>query len=177
MRNFVIVAINNSLLIVAILHPLKIKFTFVFAGSASYKSAFQADWTTEWPFIVKVPLPVSSRFLNLFGRSDREFLGNLDPHLEPTLTQALHIINSPYVNGKLKSRNGTITRLLDPKTGEKLPPAELVTELYLMTLSRLPTDAELDTATAYLENEETEREDTEDLLWALISSRSFLFNR
>ena len=126
---------------------------------------------------VEVPLPVSSRFLNLFGRSDREFLGNLDPHLEPTLTQALHIINSPYVNGKLKNRNGTITRLLDPKTGEKLPPAELVTELYLMTLSRLPTDAELDTATSYLESEETEREDTEDLLWALISSRSFLFNR
>ncbi len=126
---------------------------------------------------VEVPLPVSSRFLNLFGRSDREFLGNLDPHLEPTLTQALHIINSPYVNGKLKIRNGTITQLLEPKTGEKLPPAELATELYLMTLSRLPTDAELDTATSYLENEETRREDTEDLLWALISSRSFLFNR
>ena len=126
---------------------------------------------------VEVPLPVSSRFLSLFGRSDREFLGNLDPLLEPTLTQALHIINSPYVNGKLKSRNGTITKLLEPKTGEKLPPAELATELYLMTLSRLPTDAELDTATTYLENEETRREDTEDLLWALISSRSFLFNR
>ncbi len=126
---------------------------------------------------VEVPLPVSSRFLNLFGRSDREFLGNLDPLLEPTLTQALHIINSPYVNGKLKSRNGTITKLLEPKTGEKMPPAELATELYLMTLSRLPTDAELDTATTYLENEETRREDTEDLLWALISSRSFLFNR
>lgn len=126
---------------------------------------------------VEVPLPVSSRFLNLFGRSDREFLGNLDPLLEPTLTQALHIINSPYVNGKLKSRNGTITKLLEPKTGEKMQPAELTTELYLMTLSRLPTDAELDTATTYLENEDTRREDTEDLLWALISSRSFLFNR
>ena len=126
---------------------------------------------------VEVPLPVSSRFLNLFGRSDREFLGNLDPLLEPTLTQALHIINSPYVNGKLKSRNGTITKLLEPKTGEKMQPAELATELYLMTLSRLPTDAELDTATSYLEKEETRREDTEDLLWALISSRSFLFNR
>lgn len=126
---------------------------------------------------VEVPLPVSSRFLNLFGRSDREFLGNLDPLLEPTLTQALHIINSPYVNGKLKSRNGTIAKLLEPKTGEKMQPAELATELYLMTLSRLPTDAELDTATTYLGNEETRREDTEDLLWALISSRSFLFNR
>ena len=126
---------------------------------------------------IQVPLPVSSRFLNLFGRSDREFLGNLDPLLEPTLTQALHIINSPYVNGKLKNGKGTIAQLLKPKTGEKMQPAELTTELYLMTLSRLPTEAELETATTYIADESTRREDTEDLLWALISSRSFLFNR
>ena len=126
---------------------------------------------------VEVPLPVSSRFLNLFGRSDREFLGNLDPLLEPTLTQALHIINSPYVNGKLRNRNGTISKLLEPKTGEKMQPPELATELYLMTLSRLPSESELDTATSYLSDESSRRGDTEDLLWALISSRSFLFNR
>jgi hypothetical protein len=126
---------------------------------------------------VEVELPVNSRFLNLFGRSDREFLGNLDPLLEPTLTQALHIINSSYVNGKLKDRNGTITQLLEPKSGEKLQPAELVTELYLMTLSRHPTEAELKTATTHLADNDTRRDDTEDLLWALISSRSFLFNR
>lgn len=126
---------------------------------------------------VELPLPVSSRFLSLFGRSDREFLGNLDPLLEPTLTQALHIINSPYVNGKLKNRNGTITQLLEPKTGKKMQPEELATELYLMTLSRLPSKTELETAKTHLTDETTRREDTEDLLWALISSRSFLFNR
>ena len=126
---------------------------------------------------VELPLPVSSRFLNLFGRSNREFLGNLDPLLEPTLTQALHIINSPYVNGKLKTRNGTITKLLEPKTGEKMQPEELATELYLMTLSRTPSEAELNTAKTHLADESTRRDDMEDLLWALISSRSFLFNR
>jgi hypothetical protein len=127
--------------------------------------------------VIELPLPVRSRFLNLFGRSDREFLGNLDPLPEPTLTQALHIINSSYVNGKLKDRNGTITQLLEPKSGEKLQPAELVKELYLMTLSRHPTEAELKTATTHLADNDTRRDDTEDLLWALISSRSFLFNR
>lgn len=126
---------------------------------------------------VEVELPVNSRFLNLFGRSDREFLGNLDPLLEPTLTQALHIINSSYVNGKLRNRNGTITQLLEPKSGEKMQPEELVTELYLMTLSRFPTETELETGKTYLTDSSTRREDTEDLLWALISSRSFLFNR
>ena len=126
---------------------------------------------------IELPLPVGNRFLSLFGRSDREFLGNLDPLLEPTLTQALHIINSPYVNGKLRDGNGTVAELLEPKSGEKLQQAELVTELYLMTLSRLPTEAELEKATTYLTEGSKEREDTEDLLWALISSRAFLFNR
>ncbi len=125
---------------------------------------------------IEVPLPVSSRFLNLFGRSNREFLGNLDPLLEPTLTQALHIINSPYINGKLRNSK-TITQLLEPKTGEKMEPVELATELYLTTLSRPPTDAELETAATYIADDSTRRKDTEDLLWALISSRSFLFNR
>ena len=126
---------------------------------------------------IEAELPVNSRFLNLFGRSDREFLGNLDPLLEPTLTQALHIINSNYVNSKLKSRNGTITQLLEPKTGEKMQPEALVKELYLMTLSRHPSETELETAMAHLSDDSTRREDTEDILWALISSRSFLFNR
>ncbi len=132
---------------------------------------------------VEVPLPVSSRFLSLFGRSNREFLGNLDPLLEPTLIQALHIINSPYINNKLRQGNGTIRKLLRPETGEKMKPAELVNHLYLMTLSRYPTETELETGTNYLTDKPEEKEqvprqvDVEDLMWALISSRSFLFNR
>ncbi|MCY4401419.1 MAG: DUF1553 domain-containing protein [Candidatus Poribacteria bacterium] len=140
-------------------------------GSSEKYGRYPEGWRA-----IEVPLPVSSRFLNLFGRSNREFLGNLDPLLEPTLTQALHIINSPYVNGKLRSGR-TIKQLLEPKTGEKMQPEALVEQLYLMTLSRPPTEVELGTATTYLEDEKTRREDTEDLLWALISSRSFLFNR
>lgn len=126
---------------------------------------------------IEVPLPVTSRFLNLFGRSDREFLGNLDPLLEPTLPQALHIINSNYVNSKLRYGKGTLTALLEPKTGEKMQSEELVNELYLMTLSRYPTEGELKSAETYLSDNSKMREATEDLLWALISSRSFIFNR
>ena len=46
-----------------------------------------------------------------------------------------------------------------------------------MTLSRFPSESELSTATAHLTDDSKRRADTEDLLWALISSRSFLFNR
>ena len=120
---------------------------------------------------VQLPLPVSSRFLSLFGRSQREFLGNLAPKLEPTLTQALHLINAPYVQKKLRSSDGVLTRLLKTHHENR----ELITELYLRTLSRFPTEKELATAEAYLAESPKRREGSEDLLWALISSRAFLF--
>ena len=120
---------------------------------------------------VQLPLPVSSRFLSLFGRSQREFLGNLAPKLEPTLTQALHLINAPYVQKKLRSRDGALTRSLKTHRENR----ELITELYLRTLSRFPTEKELATAEAYLAESPKRREGSEDLLWALISSRAFLF--
>ena len=122
---------------------------------------------------VELPLPVSSRFLSLYGRSDREFLGDLDPKLEPTLTQALHMINSSYVNKKLKSSSGVLSRLIE----EKPDNSELISELYLGTLSRFPTDAELQTAEAYISEGPKRRAGCEDLMWALISSRSFIFIR
>lgn len=122
---------------------------------------------------VQLPLPVSSRFLSLYGRSDREFLGDLEPTLEPTLAQALHMINSPYVHKKLKSSNGMLARLKK----SKLDNQELVTALYLTTLSRFPSDEEMETAKVYLAESPTSRAGCEDLLWALISSRAFLFVR
>ena len=122
---------------------------------------------------VELPLPVSSRFLALYGRSDREFLGDLDPKLEPTLTQALHMINSSYVHKKLKSPDGSLSRLIQAK----LKNQELINELYLSTLSRFPTDTELQTAEAYIAESPKRRAGCEDLMWALISSRSFLFVR
>ena len=122
---------------------------------------------------IELPLPVSSRFLALYGRSDREFLGDLDPKLEPTLTQALHMINSSYVHKKLKSPDGSLSRLIQAK----LKNQELINELYLSTLSRFPTDTELQTAEAYIAESPKRRAGCEDLMWALISSRSFLFVR
>ena len=122
---------------------------------------------------VELPLPVSSRFLSLYGRSDREFLGDLDPKLEPTLTQALHMINSSYVNKKLKSSDGSLSQLIQAK----LKNQELINELYLSTLSRFPTDMELQTAKAYIADSPKRRAGCEDLMWALISSRAFLFVR
>ena len=122
---------------------------------------------------VELPLPVSSRFLSLYGRSNREFLGDLDPKLEPTLTQALHMINSSYIHKKLRSADGVLNRLMKAKINNR----KLINELYLTTLSRFPTDTEFETAKAYLAESPKRRPGSEDILWALISSREFVFIR
>lgn len=120
---------------------------------------------------VELPLMVRHDFLDRFGRSDREFLAVLDPHVEPTLTQTLHLINSSYINNKVAARGGTVEQL----TGEIQNDAKLVEELYLRTLCRPPSEAEVKQVLDYLGTVSNRREAFEDLLWALITSREFLF--
>jgi hypothetical protein len=51
-----------------------------------------------------------------------------------------------------------------------------VEELYLVTLSRRPTGAEVDRALGWLRSAPSQREWANDLLWVLLNSREFQFN-
>ena len=120
---------------------------------------------------VELPLPVGRRFLSLFGMSDREVLSQLEPKLEPTLTQALHVINSPYVNDKISANDNIINRLMESERTNE----QAINDLYLRVLSRLPSDTEFAEANRYIAESPSRQEGFEDLLWALVSSRAFLF--
>ena len=54
---------------------------------------------------------------------------------------------------------------------------KLVEELYLATLSRFPTSAENELAEKVLNQADSRARAGQDLLWALLNSNSFLFNR
>jgi len=120
---------------------------------------------------VELPLLVRNDFLDRFGRSDRQFLAVLDPHVEPTLPQALHMINSGYINNKIADGNGTVAKL-EKQLADN---AKLVDALYLRTLCRPPTEAERAKVLDYVQQVNNRREAFEDLLWALLTSREFLF--
>ena len=122
--------------------------------------------------VVQLNLPVNSYFLDTFGRSHREFLANLEPKVEPTLVQTLHILNSPYVENKVRNNSGTVASLLADKT---LTDAQLIKTLYIRTLSRDPSPEELTSILAYFKSAPSRAEATQDLMWALISSREFYF--
>lgn len=119
---------------------------------------------------VELPLPANNYFLDVFGQSHREYLTELDPKLEPNLVQTLHMMNSNYVNGKI--RNGQYTREL---AKNKMADEELIRQVFLRTLSREPTESEKAAALKASSQSKNRQEWVEDLLWSVISSREFLF--
>jgi hypothetical protein len=120
---------------------------------------------------IQVAYPVGNYFLDAFGQSHREFLADIDPKLEPNLVQTLHMINSPYVNDKVRNGSVVDSVLKESKTEE-----EIVKNLYTRTVCRPPGQKELEKSVAMIKEAGDKKEGTQDLLWALITSREFYFN-
>lgn len=120
---------------------------------------------------VQQMLPVGSYFLNSFGQSHREFLADIDPKQEPNLVQTLLMINSPYIENKVRSGGVLQAVLKETQSSE-----DLVRALYLRTFCRVPTPGEVKKAVALLSGVPGRQEGAQDLLWALITAREFYFN-
>jgi hypothetical protein len=112
-------------------------------------------------------------FLNTFGKPRREAVCECERVSEPNLAQALHTLNGDVLAAKLAAPEGRLGRLL----AAKKPPAEIVAELYLATLSRRPSADEQSVCTKWLAEASNPRAFYEDLLWSLINSKHFLFVR
>jgi hypothetical protein len=91
--------------------------------------------------------------------------------MEPTLSQALHLLNGDTVNAKI-GQGGVIPRLIATKKF----PEERVMDLYLRCLSRKPTPEELEKLLPTLGEGSNQTQALGDIFWALLNSREFLFN-
>jgi hypothetical protein len=114
---------------------------------------------------------VDSYFLQAFGRNAREISCECERSNQPSLVQVLHVSNGKTLNEKLRDEKSVVSELM------KKPDAELIADAYLRTLTRRPTELE---STQFVEllaatPKEERRTAVEDLLWALMSSREFLF--
>lgn len=120
-------------------------------------------------------IPTGNRFsdvLNQFGRSTRETID--EGSTDPSIPQALFLMNSEQIQR-------LVTRRQSPLLGaasEYADPGDRIRVLYLSTLTREPTKKELETALKYArDNDHNETEAYQDLAWALINTREFLFIR
>jgi hypothetical protein len=85
----------------------------------------------------------------------------------------LHLLNSSDVQGKLASGNGRAARLAQDAT---TPPEQKLRGVYLQAYSRPPDPSELQTALNYVDKTQNKQQAYEDVLWALLNTKEFLFN-
>jgi hypothetical protein len=114
---------------------------------------------------------VSTYFLTTFGRAKRETVCACEAKTDPTLSQALHMLNGSTVHGKI-SRGGLVKSLL----AEKKPPEQIIESLYIRSLSRKPTPEEMENLMAVVKQAENPQAGLEDVFWAVLNSREFVFN-
>jgi hypothetical protein len=110
--------------------------------------------------------------LPIFGRvADREFIRERDT--EPNITQTLHLINGETIQGKLTEPAGNLARWFSEFEGRD---AELLERVYLAALARRPSVAERQAILGELSRAPAQRSAVfQDLLWALLNSKEFLY--
>lgn len=115
---------------------------------------------------------LSSLALDTFGRPNRTTPCECDRTASPTVSQALDLFNGESLQGKLKSPEGIVAQLV--KSGKA--DAEIVEELYLRSLSRRPESGEVAEMLKAVAGAPNRDEGFQDVLWALINTKEFMFN-
>jgi hypothetical protein len=114
---------------------------------------------------------VSTYFLTTFGRATRETVCSCEVKLEPTLSQSLHLLNGDATTERIRQGN-----LIGRRLAEKKTPEQIVEEMYLRTVVRKPTKDELAKLVAAINAANDKPKAYEDVFWALMNTREFMFN-
>lgn len=126
----------------------------------------------------------SSPFLKVFGRPEGASVCECERVQSSSLAQSLHLMNSSDVKKKLTANNGRADLLSRDGRSEE----DGINEIYLNAFSRLPTDEEFSIARDHLLKPRTnsagnpldertaKRQGYEDLIWAIMNTKEFLFN-
>ena len=124
-------------------------------------------------------------FLRVFGRPEGESVCECERIQSSSLAQSLFMINANDIRQKLANQStGRAQRLAN----DKRPAKEKIEELYFAAFGRQPRPDELQTALNYLTEKRINAqgkpvdagraafENYQDLIWALMNSKEFLFN-
>jgi len=111
-------------------------------------------------------------FLDLFGRPSRESSCECERRSDLSLPQALNLVNGRTISDAVADSAGRVAKAILSGRAD----GEVVSELYMASLSRPPSAAELQSGTAYLQSGGGRAMRAQDLLWELVNSKAFLYN-
>ncbi|MCS6865608.1 MAG: DUF1553 domain-containing protein [Gemmataceae bacterium] len=114
---------------------------------------------------------INHPFLKAFGQPARELACECERESDGNLAQALQLINGPTVNDKVRHPNNRLGQLLAAKRSDE----DILTELYFAALARAPFEEEKRIALQHVAQRNDKRKAWEDVMWALINTREFLF--
>jgi hypothetical protein len=139
----------------------------------SLATAVPESFRAMYPGTRAAALPepeIESYFLEVFDRPSRQLV--CERKNEPTLNQALHMIGGDTAHRKVTS-TGSYVRLA---LGQFADDGALVEEFYLRTLTRFPDAEELAAARNAIRKAANRQQGAEDVLWALLNTKEFLYN-
>ena len=114
----------------------------------------------------------ASYFLTVFGRPENSSACECERTQDSSLAQSLHLLNSRSIQEKL-TNGGSRAALL---AKAQKPAEDRISELFVMAYARPPEPDETAKAREYLEKKKGEQGAWEDLVWALLNTKEFLFN-
>ena len=126
----------------------------------------------------------ASPFLKVFGRPEGASVCECERVQSASLAQSLHLMNASDVKAKLTATGGRAEMLTKAEMSEP----KRIRELYLAAYSREPSADEVkiaethllkprtDAAGKPLDSQRAKRNGYEDLLWALLNTKEFLYN-
>jgi hypothetical protein len=117
------------------------------------------------------PPSSGDRFLTTFGKPQRLIACDCERSEQTTLSQALLLISGQGLHRMLTDQDNLLAGLCRPDS----PPAAIARELYWMALTRPPTAEELAVAEDLLRQPDDRQQSLQDLAWALLNAKEFVF--